>query len=150
MSFNIKVSEAIAVLGAINPVSQAAGSVASAWLPAAQFQKFLGLVQVGAFGADATVDADLMQAQDSNGTGAKAIGDGKAIQQLLAAGGNNVQAEIDLDAQELDVNNGYCYIQLTITVGEAATLVAGAVFGGGGRLGPASDFNAASVVQTVD
>jgi hypothetical protein len=146
---NVKATEQVAVLGAINPASQAAGSVASGWIPAANFQKFLALVQVGVFGASATVDANIQQATSAAGAGAKAIGAGRAITQALAGGGNNVQAEINLDAQELDVANGFAFIQLTITVGTAATLVAGAVLGFNPRFAPASDFNTAAVVQIV-
>lgn len=147
--FNIKGSELLAVMGAINPSSQAAGNAVSGWLPIGQFQKVLALVQAGTFGASATVDANIQQAQDATGTGAKAIGSGRAIAQMLAAGGNNVQAEINLDAAELDTNNGFAYVQLTITVGTAATGTAGVVMGVAPRFLPASDFNNASVAQIV-
>lgn len=146
---NVKASEQVAILAAINPASQAAGSAVSGWILASQFQKFLALVQVGVFGASATVDANIQQATSSGGAGAKAIGSGVAITQMLAAGGNNVQAEINLDAQQLDTNNGFDYIQLTITVGTAATVIAGALVGFNPRLAPASDFNNASVAQVV-
>jgi hypothetical protein len=148
MSMNIKPSEAVALLGIIAPSSQAAGAAVSGWISIAQFQKVLALIQTGTFGASATVDAKLQQAQDASGTGAKDI-TGKAITQLLAAGGNNVQVEINLDAQELDTNNAYDYVQLSITVGTAATGTAGVLLGFGPRLAPASDFNAASVSQIV-
>jgi hypothetical protein len=148
MSFNVKATEAIALLGVIAPSAQAAGAAVSGWLPAAQFQKFLALVMAGTFGASATIDAKLQQATDATGTGAKDI-TGKAITQLLAAGGNNVQAEINLDAQELDVNGGFAFIQMSVTVAAAASGTAGVLLGIGGRLGPASDFNAASVGQIV-
>ena len=146
---NVKGSEQVGMLAAINPASQGVGSAVSGWVQVSQFQKLLALVQVGVFGASATVDANLQQATNASGANAKVIGSGRAITQMLAAGGNNVQAEINLDAQELDVNNGFDYVQLTITVGTAATLVAGAVFGFNPRLAVASDFNNASVAQIV-
>ena len=68
---------------------------------------------------------------------------------MLAAGGNNVQAEINVDAQELDAANGFAYVQLTVTVGTAATGTAAALLGVNPRFAPASDFNAASVAQIV-
>lgn len=146
--FNVKGSELIAVMGTIAPSSQAAGAASSGWLPMAQFQKVMALIQAGTFGASATVDAKLQQAQDATGTGAKDVA-GKAIVQMLAAGGNNVQAEINLDAAELDVNNGFAFVQLSITVGTAATGTAGVVVGIAPRFLPASDFNNASVAQIV-
>jgi hypothetical protein len=148
MTFNVKATEAIALLGTITPAAQAAGAAVSGWLPAAQFQKFLALIQAGTFGALATIDAKIQQATDATGTGAKDI-TGKAITQMLAAGGNNVQAEINLDAQDLDVNNGFAFIQLSVTVGTATSGTAGVILGIGGRLGPASNFNNASVAQIV-
>ena len=145
---NCKLSEALAVLGAINPSQQAAGSLTTGWISMANAERVLALIQVGTFGASATVDANIQQAQDTTGTGAKAI-TGKAITTLAAAGGNNVQASIDLRAEELDAANGYCAVELTITVGTAASETAGLVLAGGTRFVPASAFNAASVVQQV-
>lgn len=145
---NVKASEQIAVLGAVNPSAQAAGAAVTGWVSAANFNKFLALIAVGTFGASATVDAKIQQATDSSGTGAKDI-TGKALTQLLAAGGNNVQAEINLDAQDLDVNGGFSYIQLSVTVGTATSGTAAVLLGFNPRFAPASDFNPASVAQIV-
>ena len=145
---NCKIAEALAVLGAINPSSQAAGSLTTGWISLANAERIQGLIQVGTFGASATVDANIQQAQDGTGTGAKAI-TGKSITQLVAAGGNNVQATIDLRAEELDAANGFGFVELTITVGTAATETAGLLLASGTRFQPASQFNAASVVQQV-
>ena len=149
MITNQKLSETLAVLATINPSSQAAGTTYSGWVSMAEFDRILALIQVGAFGAAATVDANIQQAQDAAGTGAKAIGTGKAIAQMLAAGGNNVQALIDVRSTELDVANGYGFVQLAIVVGTAATETAGVMLGGDARFVPASSFNQAGVVQIV-
>ncbi|CAK0236922.1 Uncharacterised protein [Burkholderia pseudomallei] len=145
---NVKATEQVAVLGAIVPSSQAAGTAATGWLSAAQFQKFLAIVQGGAMGSGGTIDAKIQQATDSSGTNAKDI-TGKAITQLAAAGGGNVEVAINLDAQELDVNGGFGFIQLSVTTATAASGTAGLVLGFLPRFGPASDFNAASVAQIV-
>jgi hypothetical protein len=145
---NCKLSEALAVLGAINPSSQAAGTANSGWISLANARRVLAIIQVGTFGAAATVDAKIQQAKDLAGTGAKDVA-GKSIVQLLAAGGNNVLSLIDVNADELDVNNGYSAVQLSITVGAAATQTAGLVLGGDTRFNPASAFNAASVAAAV-
>lgn len=145
---NAKATEQVALLDVIAPSAQAAGAATTGWIPAGQFQKFLALVQAGTFGSSATVDAKIQQATDASGTSAKDV-TGKAITQLVAAGGNNRQVEINLDAQDLDVSNGFAYIQLSITVGTAATGTSGALFGFVPRLASASDFNAASVAQIV-
>ena len=152
MSYNVKASEQVALLGVIPPASQGVGSVSTGWVSASEFMKFLGVVSVGAFGASATVDANIQQATSSSGAGAKAIAipSGNLAITELAAGTNNIQAELNLDAQILDVNNGFDYINLTITVGVAACLVSGELWGFAPRLAPASDFNATSVAQVVN
>ena len=149
MMLNEKLSEVIAVLGMIPPTSQAVGSLTTGWLSMSDVERVLAHVLVGTFGASATVDANVQQAQDGTGTGAKIIGTGKAIVQMLAAGGNNVQALIDVRASELDVPNGFSYVQLTVTVGTAATETAASLIGASARYEPASAFNAASVVQII-
>lgn len=161
MDMNEKLSEGLAVLATINPSSQAVGTAYTGWVPMANVRRILALIQVGTFGASATVDASVDQAQDAAGTGAKGIGGPggvmglivggsrpKAIT-LLAAGGDNVQALIDVDATELDVANGYGFVQLSITVGVAATQTAALILGGSARYEPASAFNSPSVVQVV-
>lgn len=146
--FNVKGSEVVAILAAINPSSQGAGAASSGWVSVAQFQKLMAIIQAGTFGASATIDAKLQQATDGTGTGAKDI-TGKALTQMVAAGGNNLQAEINVDAADLDVNGGFGYVQLSVTVGTAASGTAALLLGFGPRLGPASNFNAASVAQIV-
>ena len=144
---NAKGSELVAVLATISPVSQGAGTANSGWVSMADFE-IMGVVDVGVFGASATVDAKFQQAQDSSGTGAKDI-TGKAITQLLAAGGNNKQAIINVRGSELDVNNGFNYVQLSVTVGTAATLISAHVFGVNPNFATADAFNPASVAQIV-
>lgn len=146
---NVKPSEQIAVLDTINPISQGVGSVTTAWVSAQNVHKVLALVQVGVFGAVATIDANVQQAQDNAGTGAKAFTNAKAITQMLAAGGNNKQIEINIADSEFDVENSFYFVRLTITVGTAATLVSGALIGFTPRNAPGSDFNNASVTQIV-
>lgn len=146
---NAKGSELLAVLATVNPTSQAAGTANSGWISMENFHQVLALIEVGTFGASATVDANVQQAQDGSGTGAKAIGSGKAITQLLAAGGNNRQALINVRSSELDVSNGFSYVQLAVIVGTAATETAAALFGVNPRYATADTFNQAGVAQIV-
>lgn len=145
---NVKMSEQLALLASIDPASQAAGTVATGWISAANFERFLATLQTGVLGASATVDAKLQQAKDSSGTGAKDI-TGKAITQIVKASGDNKQVEIDLRSDELDVNNGFSYFALSITVGTAASLIAAKVQGGMAKNDPASALNATTVAQIV-
>lgn len=141
---NVKASEQIGVLAAINPSSQAAGAANSGWVSMANFQKLLAIVQTGTLGAAATVDAKIQQAQDNAGTGAKDIA-GAAIAEI--SGANNQQAEINLDASQLDVEGGFGFVQLSVTVGAAASETAALLLGFNPRFAPPA--NAASVAQVV-
>lgn len=145
---NVKASEQAAILGVIAPSSQAAGTLTSGWVSAAKFNKLLAVIATGVLGAAATVDAKFQQATDGAGTGAKDV-TGAAIAQIVKATGDNTQAEINLDPQQLDVANGFGYVQLSVTVGTAASLTAALLMGFTPRYAPASDFNATSVKQIV-
>jgi len=145
---NAKISEQSAVLATIDPVSQGVGTAVSGWISASAFERFQALVQVGVFGASATVDAKIQQATSAAGAGAKDI-TGKAIAQLLAAGGNNRQVIIGLRAEELDIANSFNYFQLSVTVGTAATLIAANVLGGVAKNMPANASNQTGVAQVI-
>lgn len=146
--FSQKPSEGMAVLATVDPVSQAAGTLTTGWVDMSAFFSLLALVGVGVFGASATVDAKLQQVTDWSGTGVKDI-TGKAISQLLAAGGNNKQVLITVRGQEMDVEGGFRYLRLSVTVGTAATLIHAALLGFAPRIAGASVYNQAGVAQIV-
>lgn len=146
MFTNQKPSEALGLLATIDPVSQGAATVTTGWVDQSIYLAVLAIISVGAFGASATVDAKLQQATDSGGTGVKDI-TGKSITQLLAAGGNNRQAMINMKEADLDTEGGFRYVRLSITVGTAATLIAAQLYGAIPRFMPAA--NQAGVAQVV-
>ena len=145
MYTNQKPSEGLGLLGNIDPASQI-GVVTTGWVDQSAYFAALAVLSVGVFGASATVDAKLQQATDSSGTGVKDI-TGKAITQLVAAGGNNRQAIINAKAADLDTEGGFRYVRLSVTVGTAATLVGAQLFGAIPRFMPAS--NQAGVAQVI-
>ena len=148
MIVNAKGSELIALLASANPVSQGAGTLSTGWVPMKNVHRMMALVSTGVLGASATVDAKLQQAQDSSGTGAKDITN-KSITQLVKASNDNNQAIINLLDQELDTEGAFTHVRLSITVGTAASLVAGYLFGVAPRFADASALNQAGVVQVV-
>lgn len=145
---NQKISESLAVLGTIDPVSQNPGAITTPWVDQSVFFNVLALIQTGVLGAGATVDAKLQQATDASGTGAKDI-TGKAIVQIVKATGDNKQAMISMKEADLDTEGGFRYIRLSITVGAAASLVGAALLGGVARFQPASNYNQTAVAQIV-
>ena len=145
---NAKASELLAVLATIDPVSQAAGTVTTGWITVANHHGLLAVIQTGALGASATLDAKLQQATDSSGTGAKDI-TGKAITQIIKATGDNKQALINVKPEELDTVNGFGFVRLSITVGVAASLTSAQLLGINPRFAPADAGNQAGVAQIV-
>lgn len=145
---NQKGSDVVAVCGVINPVSQGVGSVSSGWVAAKDFHRFLAVATAGVLGAAATLDAKIEQATDSGGTGAKIV-TGKSITQLVKATDDNKVSEINFSAADLDLDNSFTHVRLTLTVGGAASLVAGHLLGIGPRFAPASDTDAAAVKEIV-
>jgi hypothetical protein len=146
---NAKGSELFSVLATIDPASQAVGTAATGWISAGNHHNLLALIQSGALGTGATLDAKLQQAQDASGTGAKDL-TGKAITQLTqTASGSSKQALINLRPDDLDVANGYAYVRLSVTVGVAASLTAAQLLGVNPRFAPGDANNQSAVAQVV-
>jgi hypothetical protein len=146
MYLNQKPSESLAVLGTIDPVSQAAGTITTGWLDAGQYFSVMALIQTGVLGASATVDAKLQQATDSSGTGAKDV-TGKSITQIVKASGDNKQVLLNAKGADFDVEGGFRYFRLSITVGTAASLISATVFGCYPRMAVVA--NQSATVQVV-
>ena len=148
MNPNVKFSEKAAILATVDPQSVAPGTVVTAYVPMANVFQLSALIQTGVLGASATVDAKLRQAQDSAGTNVKDI-TGKAITQIVKASGDNKQAILEVRAEDLDVNNGFGFVALSVTVGAAASQLSAALIGASLRYLPGSTLNQASVAQIV-
>lgn len=138
---NALMSDQLVLMDALAPVSQGAGAVNSAWVSAANFERFLALIQAGVLGAAATLDAKIQQAQDGAGTGAKDVAN-KAITQLVKATDDGKMAMINLRDDELDVANGFSFIRVVLTVGAAASLTGMQLWGGVARFAPPKDAGA--------
>lgn len=148
MFSNLNLSSRIAMLGGVSPRAAAVGTVSTPWLDMQMLFAVMVLISIGAFGNAATVDAQIEQATDGNGANAKPI-PGSQITQLVAAGGNDRQAQIDLRQEDFDKNAGFRFFQVTVTVGGAATQLAAMVLGTDFRAGNGTSNDAASVAQTV-
>ena len=146
MTPNAKPSEHISLLASIDPASQAAGTVTSGWVSAANHLAFMALISTGVLGASATMDAKIQQASSSSGTGAKDV-TGKAITQILKASGDNKQAIINLKAADLDVEGGFAWVRLSVTTGTAASLVSAYLIGAYPRYEDGAALNQTGVVQ---
>ncbi len=150
MSWVQRPSDRAAVVGAIDPDANAAGTLATGWIDMSKFSMLLAVIMAGDLGAGATVDAKFRQAKDAAGTGAKDIV-GKAITQLTQAGTDksNKQSLINLTGDELDVNGGFAFVSLSFTTAVATSDGGAVVLGFDPRYGAASDNDAASVTEIV-
>lgn len=148
---NVLMSDQAVLAAAINPQSGAANTYTSGWVSMATYEAILAAVQWGAIAATGLVDAKLEQATNAAGAGAKDITN-KAITQVTGSQDNG-QALINLRSDELDVENGFDHVRLSITVGDTASptaataLIAGFILGFCARYQPATD--ATSVAQVI-
>lgn len=148
MNSNVKLSEKVAVLATLDPAAVAASTVVTTFVPLSNFHQLSALIQTGVMGASATIDAKLRQATDAAGTGAKDIS-GKAIAQIVKASGDNKQAFIECHGADLDVNGGFAFVALSVTVGVATSQLSASLIGSVPRFAAASALNQAAVVQIV-
>lgn len=125
-------SERFALLDHEPADSVAAGEVNSGYVDMGLYPRLVIVVSVGDMVATATLDIDIEQATSSGGAGAKNI-TGKSITQLTQAGGDSDTAVcIEVNAEELDVANGFAFVNVECTVANAAVELAWFVFGDGG------------------
>lgn len=149
MTPNSRPSERVAVLATIDPDAYAASTVVSGWVDASKFNSFMAIVFAGTLGASATLDAKIRQATDNSGTGAKDVS-GKAITQLTQAGtDSDKQAIINFCADDLDINNDFQFVELSMTIATATSDAGGVLLGLDPRQAPASDNDAAAVDEIV-
>lgn len=146
---NANPSARAGIVGVIDPDAYATGTVTTGWIHAAKFASFLAIVMAGTLGASATIDAKIEQASDSSGTGAKDV-TGLAITQLTKAGtDDDKQALINIQQSDLDINNGFDYFRLSMTVGTAASDAGAVVLGFAPRYGAATANDLTSVDEIV-
>jgi hypothetical protein len=143
---NSTLYERFAILAAVDPIDGATTARSSSWVDISKFPKFAGIALAGAI--TGTIDAKLEQATSNAGAGAKDVS-GKAITQLTASD-DNKQAVINCSQEDLDFNNGFKYVRLTITpTGGSTNLLGGLLIGGDLRYGPPEDFDATTVAEVV-
>ena len=148
MHQNVKLSEKIAILATIDSVSAGVGVIVSPYVSMANFHQVAALLKTGVMGAGGTIDAKLVQATNAAGAGSKDI-TGKAVTQIVKATGDAKQVLIEVHGSELDVNGGFAFVALSVTVGTSASQLDAALIGSVPRFASASASNQAGVLQIV-
>jgi hypothetical protein len=146
MNVNVNPSDRATLVGVIDPDANVAGAVSTGWISMITFASIQAIILSGIMGTAGTLDAKLEQATDAAGTGAKDV-TGKAITQLVKATNDDDQAIINCRATDLDVNNDFTHVRLTLTTAVATGDSAAVVLGHDARDQPATDIS--SVVEVV-
>ncbi|MFD2206632.1 hypothetical protein [Kiloniella antarctica] len=149
MNTNILPSNRAVLAARIDPDAYTTGDESSGWVDMAVFENIQAIVCAGTLGASATLDAKLEQATNKSGGSAKDI-TGKAITQLTKASGqDDVQAIINCRSDELDTNNGFTHVRLTMTVGTATSDAGAVILGHDARYQPADGGGAVDISEVV-
>jgi len=137
-------SEQLALVATIDPVSQGAGTVYTDAIDMSCWERVLFVLSVGVMGSSSTVDFGVCEGATTSPT---TVISGKSITQLTdASTDDNKQVIVEVRADELDPANRY--VRGKLTVGTAASLVSVVALGTGYHK-PASDYDLASVDEIV-
>lgn len=146
---NLAGSSVVAVVGSIDPDANTAATYTTGWIDMQDYGALIGVIMAGTLGSSGTVDGKFQQATDGSGTGVKDIS-GTSITQLTQAGtDDDKQALINVTTEDLDFNNGFRFVRLSMTVGTATSDSAAIVLGLNPRYGAARDNDAATVDEVV-
>lgn len=138
-----QLTQALSIAAApIHPQSVAVGTANTGGIDMQLFRRATFILDVGAFGASATVDMKLQESTD-NVTFTDLAGTGVAITQLTAAGGNNRLATLEARAGQLTKR----YLRAQVTVGAAATTLQCLALGGEAVHNPGNASDIAAVAQ---
>ena len=140
-----QLTQALSIQGKIDPVSQGVGTVKpNAGIDMQKFRRGTWILDVGAFGASATVDLKLQEDNNQNlSTATDLAGSNVSITQLIAGGGNNRLVSLEARADQMTKR----YLGVLVTVGTAATLISLIGLGGEAVEKPGNLNDTASVAQ---
>lgn len=109
------------IVGVIDPDLNTASTLTTGFISMRDFYYIQFIILNGAMGASATVNFKVEQATDSSGTGVKDISPAKEITQLTQAGtDSDKQVQVNINANELDVDNGFNHVRGSLTVAVAS------------------------------
>jgi hypothetical protein len=117
----LRPSDRFSLLAVIDPDAYTAQTLTTGWIDVSTYGSILAAIFNGDLGPNATVDAKIRQATSAAGAGAKDV-TGAAITQFTEAGtDSNKQAFINLATEDLDTNNGFYFVQLSVTIATATS-----------------------------
>jgi len=142
-----QMTEALAVAGApVHAQSVSVGTADTGGIDLQKNRRAIFILNVGVFGSSATVDMKLQESAD-NSSFTDLAGTNVAITQLVAAGGNNRLASLEVRCDQLSA--GKRYVRARVTVGTAATVLQCLALGGEAAQKPGNKQNVAAVAQQL-
>lgn len=146
MNANVPVSEKLALVGQVQPASQAVGTFQTQAINTALHRRVWFEITTGALGAGATVDFKVQAAATAGGVYADVPGGITSIATIAVSGD---LAECEVRAETLQTLGVGPFIKGTLVVGVAASVAAVNAWGAAERYFPASDHNLANVSSIV-
>ncbi len=144
--YHEQLSEALAVVGTIDPASLAAAEHLTDAIDMSKYRRVLFIITTGVLGTNATIDFTIKQATTSGGSYDLQVGGNssptKAITQLTKAANDNDQVLVEVRAEECTRR----WLKGSLTVGTAASLASVVALGAVARQQPVTQLD--SVVQT--
>jgi hypothetical protein len=118
MAYTNRFSEGACLLAKIDPDSYAAAEYNTGWVLMENYHRAAVVIHTGDMAAGATLDCDLEEGIDATGSTRANL---KSITQLTQAGGDaNDTVIIEFQTEEFDVDAGYEYLNVEVTVGTDA------------------------------
>lgn len=140
MVFNQRFTEGWTPIARINPASYNTEQNTARFAVGA-YRRFVVILMVGAITSTGTLDIDIEQSNAASGGTTKNV-DGKSITQLTqASGDSNKIVAIEIRSEELDVNNGFAWLNVELTPLTAASICGVLVLAGEARQKPVSVAN---------
>lgn len=139
-------SEALAFLGFLKPASVAVGTATIGPFGCSLVNRVLFVLDVGVIAGGATVDAVVQTAPTIGGSYTNLAG--TAITQVTVSAAGKIVL-VECKGETISALGTGAFIQLLVTVGTAAVILAGNAIDAHADYSPGSDQNIASVVQTV-
>jgi len=141
-------TEAVALVGAIDPDAYAAGTYVTGYIPLKNFRRFMAAILVGEIVSTGVLNAKLIGYTDGAGGGATDI-PGAAITPLTQAGtDSDKQAVINLNTDAL-AGTAFTHFRLSATLTVAGADMSAVVLGFDPLYAPASALDAATVDEIV-
>lgn len=123
--------EIVAPLATVQPQSTNT-EVSSSWVSAANYHRFAAILWTGAIASTGTLNFKVEQATDGSGSNAKNL----IVATALTDDDDNKRIALLFDAEDMDQDNGFKFLRLTVTAATAASLVHAELFGYNPRFGP--------------